>query len=194
MPGLNPDAVRSASSYRGFRLLMWGLLFFVPIPLPRIQVMPDVLGWLLLFAGLQQASGLHPRLGGLRAAVVLGLLLWAGRLASALLGFPGAETAKSVLYMVTWLVLFGVTWHIGAVLMELARQRESAALAADAGWRRWLALAPPLLFGLAALVPPRLEVPALAIVLLVAACVLSLLMGLMASASRACRQAARTGT
>jgi len=178
MSQLDVETLRAGSCPKAFRIMMWALVFFVPIPI--LNTFPDVVGWILFLIAIQMVPRLHRALGPMRLLAGFGLALWIGRTAA-----PTQELYL-ILYLTTWAILMLFMWKTCGMIMEIAEAAKAASLAWSARWRRWLCLLPFFLFAVAANSGSHWPFMVTFLFMLAIACVLCLLMGLMADTSRMC--------
>lgn len=191
MSEINAEVMRSRSCARAFRTMMWAFLFFLPLPIPLAGVRPDLVGWLLVLVALRPIVRLHPTVRSLRTPAMVGLVLWVSRLLVRHVATETQEQLSLALYLATWAVLTVFVWKVCSLVAEMAAQAGATALRSSASWRRWLCVGPFLLLALGAELSGKAQLPVVFLFLLAATCVVSLLMGLMASTARMCAQASQ---
>jgi hypothetical protein len=184
MAQLDPKLVQAGSCRKAFRTMMWAFVFFVPLPVQN--VFPDVIGWILFLIAVQKVPRPHPAIGSMRLLAAFGLALWVARTVAFHSAAAGTQELYLVLYLIAWAILLLFVWKACAVIAQLADAAKADSVAQAARWRRWLCILP--FVSLAVVANFRSQVPPLATFLFrfLVACVLCLLMGLMADAARTC--------
>ena len=184
---LNEEAARWDSLRVNFTIVMWAILFFMPLPIPGFGLTPDILAWGLLLIGIGATVRHVAGLGLLWATAAAGLALWIVR---ALVGLPeGEETsvAAVVLYVGMWALVTAFAAQLASLIRRLAIELDADDLAHSVSWRAWLPVIPLVLFAVAPFLPKEPRVIRLifgCVALLVTACVVSLVMGMAAGAAR----------
>jgi hypothetical protein len=200
-PQPDAESVRAASCQKAFRMMMWALVFFVPVPVgdllffvpaPIPNVFPDVIGWILFLIAIQMVPRLHPAVGPMRLLAAFGLALWVGRTIAFHSTQAETQNLYLLLYLSTWAVLMLVVWKACAIIAHLAAAAKADSVAQAARWRRWLCVLPFASFALAANFQERVPPAAAFLFMFMVACVLGLLMGLMAHTARMCALTAQT--
>ncbi len=186
------DGRRWRRCRRACRTMMWGFLFFLPLRVPLLKVLPDPVGWLLLAAGLFLIIRLRPMVQ------VTGVLCVAGLGASVMRIIVVPAELKEVggmhvaLWLAPWAVLLVVTLLLGRLLAGLAARAGADTVARSAAARSWLPALPlatqVCLFAAPGAQALRIGLGIVFVVTAVGA--VSFLMGMMAGAARMCDQAA----
>jgi len=200
-PQPDAESVRAGSCQKAFRTMMWALIFFVPVPLgdllffvpaPIPNVFPDVIGWILFLIAIQMVPRLHPAVGPMRLLAAFGLALWVGRTIAFHNMQAGTENLYLLLYLSTWAVLMLVVWKACDIIAHLAAAAKADSVAQTARRRRWLCVLPFLFLALAANFRDRVPPAAAFLFMFLVACVLGLLMGMMAQTARICTLTTQT--
>ncbi|MHC5033961.1 MAG: hypothetical protein ACYTFZ_02890 [Planctomycetota bacterium] len=184
MASIDEVVMRSPSCRRAFLAMMWGLLFFLPLPI--LRVFPDIVGWVLLLVACRSVRRLHPASRRLMSLPLIGIALWLGRVAALQSEASAGESIRFALYVATWTVLALFIWRVCTVIGEMAERANTDSVRRNAKWERWLCLVALALLVVSIPMPPDLEVVVAALFLVFTACMISALMGLMASTARMC--------
>ena len=187
MSQTDPESARLSSCGKAFHTMMWGFLFFLPLPVPVF----DALGWAILLAGLGRLPGAHPGLARLRALSGIGIAVWIVRVAALASPLPGLEKLHVGLYLATWAVMAIFARQLGSLIAELADELKADSVAAAARRQRWIPVLPFLAITAGAIIPPQPSFVAFALAMAVLVAVVWMLMGLMATAARTCALAER---
>ena len=191
MPTLDAELAKSERCQNALRTMMWAFLFFVPfpIPVPGFEFYPDLGGWLLILLAVSRLIKMHPAMEYLRLLTASGIALWIIRAVVFHVGTSGAEKAHFLFYLTTWAVIILFVWKLCDILREIAAAFGSEALAAQARSRRWASAVPFFAMALVASIGPKtgpLSLVTLYGMILLSVVSISLLMGLLAHAERAC--------
>ncbi len=180
---------------RVFRLLMWAFLFFIPVRLPVVDVLPDLLAWLIALGALAVLPGGEGR--RLRALVLLGLALSVGRVVAVRL--TGSQAAFITLHGAGLFVAIGLTWQVCGLIERIAASTDYPNLKRQAVLGRPLFVVYGALFYLAILLMHHTRgqvggVLGAAAMLFGCALILCFMMALMSGAARMCEAEAKATT
>jgi hypothetical protein len=184
------DRPRWQRCRRACRTMMWGFLFFLPLPVPVFKVLPDPVGWLLLAAGLVLIIRLRPTVQVMGVLCVAGLGASVVRTITVPLGAGDATAAQVALCLAPWAILLAVTLLLGRLLGGLAATAGADTVARSAATRSWLPALPLAALACFFAVPDGLELTLSIVYVVSAVGAVSFLMGMMAGAARMCEQAA----
>lgn len=112
-----------------FMKFFWGLAFIaIDIRLANVDFVPDLIGYALIWSGLDSLQHLHPRFGQARPFAIAALIV-------SLVDFVHPFLIIGVLLTVLHLVLI---WHLCTGIMELAAGRGNTSLSNLANTvRKW---------------------------------------------------------
>jgi hypothetical protein len=183
MTKLNAEAARWDSLRVNFTVIMWALLFFVPLPIPGLGLQPDVLAWGLLLIGVGATARHVAGLGGLFATAAAGMALWVVR---ALVGMPeeGTSLVAAGLFAGMWALVTAFAVQLSSLVRRLALELGADDVAHSVAWRGWLPLVLLVMFGAVPFVPERSRFLLVFAALAAWACTFPLLMGVPAGAAR----------
>ncbi|MHC4591648.1 MAG: hypothetical protein ACYS8L_03010, partial [Planctomycetota bacterium] len=184
MASIDQVVMRSPSCRRAFLAMMWGLLFFLPLPV--LRVFPDIIGWVLLLVACRSVRRLHPASRRLMSLPLIGIALWLGRAAVLQTEASAGESIGFALYIATWAVLALFIWRTCTVIGEMAESANTDSVKRNARWERWLCLVALALLAVSIPIPAGPDVIVAGLFLVFTACMISALMGLMASTARMC--------
>ncbi|KPK65461.1 MAG: hypothetical protein AMK73_02900 [Planctomycetes bacterium SM23_32] len=187
MAEVNTELMRSRACERSFRVMMWGFLFLLPVPL---KWQPDIGTWILLLAGLFAISALHEVVRHLQMIAAVGLALWVPRAILPHVAVAHQQAVMLLLYAATWVVAFVFVWRLCGLVAQMALKASADSVAQGARWRRWVPLIPLLLVALTpiarkAQLPDAVIIAVFVLAALVTVCAL---MGLMSTTARLCAQ------
>ena len=183
---------RADGRARAMRTIAWGYLFLMPLPLSLfggwvgIEMLPDVVGWLIFWSALRHVP--RPRAAVARRLALAGVCVAAPRLIMYSPGLDPWRICYFGLYMVSAIAAVAFTWRLGAAVGAWATEVDDEALARACLRRRGLFTAYLLLpaasvfLTVTGLTAP---IPVLLLLYVVTALSLSMMMGI-------CNRTART--
>jgi hypothetical protein len=178
--------------------MMWGFLFLVPSQVPlaggklALDILPDALGWTMLVTSLGVMLGLHPDVRKLRIIGAVGVLIHIPRVVAFQPTQPPWQHLYLGLYVAGLAVALVFVWMLCGTIAAVASGVKARSIARGARWRRWLYIVPPCLLAVGLKLPEH-KLPVYLLFMLSSICVVSLLMGLMASAARLCEHVREAG-
>jgi len=123
-----------------FNLLFWGLLFMFDVPVGNIDILPDVVGYVLMYVGLKQLTPFHRLFGSAKQLSIILIVLSIFTIYSNLERVVGY--IPMILFHIVYMALNMLfMYRICYAIVELAREAELPRLAQAAGFRCSLYLA-----------------------------------------------------
>jgi len=202
------EVMRSRGCQRAFVAMMWAFLFLLPLPAVKagpsvsLEILPDVIGWLLFAAALRTVRDLHPEVRALRRLALVGLVVCLPRLLRFHEAVPPWQHVYRLLQTGGAAVAIVFAWRLCRLVGDMAARAGRPSLKASAEFRFWLYTAGLVLLCSGNFLPDLSrrvfgEVHGLFIVGVLAAMftyiaiTISLMMGLMAGVARMCARLER---
>ncbi|MGD2175205.1 MAG: hypothetical protein PVJ27_07365 [Candidatus Brocadiaceae bacterium] len=182
------DADALAAWRRTFRVLTWAFVFFLPVRVPGLRVLPDLVGWLIVVLALNHLQ--RPPARRWRVLALLALMLIVARIVASRL--TDSPSAFLLLYTGALAVGLAFVWQLCNAIAGLAGEAGYDGLAARARLGRWLFLLHVALIYISLLVMHLTGgnvwgVAGALVTLFLNALILSAMMSLTVSAARACK-------
>jgi hypothetical protein len=184
MSKLSGDAARLDSLRKSFTVIMWALVFFLPLPIPILNVRPDVLAWLLLLIGVGTAVRHLAGLGPLWATAAAGMALSVVRILVDCMEAEADSLPAIVLHACMWALVAAFMVQLSALVRRLAAEMDADDVAGGAAWRGWTPLLPLAFFTALPFVPEKANLLFGCAALLAALCAVLFAMGVPAGAAR----------
>jgi len=195
------NVLGSRACSRAFYAMVGASLLFLPIRVriaqhATLQLFPDALGWMIVAVVLAWIRGLHPDVARLRRIAIGGVILSLPQLLSFHTDVQSWRSGYGVLYGMSVLVLVIFVWQLCGLIARLADEAKRPDIRRTAISRRrsfaLVFLLPAFGIAMAGVDSPSLvAVIAAGALFVLAACLITMLMALLASTGRMCAAAAQ---
>ena len=198
---LDREMIHSRACVGAFERMFWAFLFFVDFRVGfnnvHIDILPDIIGWILMATALDRILRLHSDVNGIRILAYLLIFLSIFDLIELRKQTPGYSvniyiTPLAIIRLIAAIITIIVIWRLCGIIIDMATAVDNMLIKQRADFRRKLyvgfIIAAFVAVGISFVLPPFVII-AVIIGLPVAIVILCLMMGLMKGTAKMCRQA-----